>query len=261
MTPVVKLAALLGFAVAAGGVAAVAVRSGHRHLPAPARAAASVQGGSAAPMSLVAGAGGEAMARVARLAGRQDPGAVSELVDLYGKLAGSPDALDARKLAIKTLLAQPDMRVGLAAVLAAVAADQTPRSQDPMWPFLVREVASLWDTVTLEHGRDLVMIEERPKPRDVLLESLAEVPPGKLSDGQRAKLAADLIDLYPRLGADQRPAVDRALAALGSSDLVEILGRRGLAEDTYLKAAIEERRAQQAAQAARAAVSVTAAPR
>jgi hypothetical protein len=82
-----------------------------------------------------------------------------------------------------------------------------------------------------------------------LLESLAEVSPGKLSDSQRAALAADFIDLYPQLKPEQKPAVDRALAALGGSDLIEILARRGLGEVSHLKAAVEERRAQEAARA------------
>ena len=112
-----------------------------------------------------------------------------------------------------------------------------------MWPYLVQEIGGVWNGLTIQHGRDLAMIEERPKPRDVLIESLAEVPAGRLSETQRASLAADLIDLYPRLRAEQRPAIDRELAALGGNDLVEILRRRGLAEDNYLKAAIDERRA------------------
>ena len=190
------------------------------------------------------------MSRVTRLVGRQDPGAISELVDLYGRLANDPNALDARKLAFRTLLSYPSMPVALEAALAAVASDQTPRQRDPMWPTLVQSVGALWDAVTIEHGRDLAMIEERPKPRDLLLESLAEVPPGKLSDTQRAALAADLIDLYPRLKPEQKPAMDRALAALGGGDLIEILARRGLAEDSHLKAAVEERKAQEAARAA-----------
>jgi hypothetical protein len=193
---------------------------------------------------------GDPLARVSALAGREDPAAVSELIDLYGKLASVPSALEARKLAFRTLLAQPNVVVALQAAMAAIASDPTPRQQDPLWPFLVQGVAALWDAVTIEHGRDLVMIEQRPKPHDVLLESLAEVPPGKLSDSQRAALAADLIDLYPRLAPEQRPAVDRALAALGGSDLIEILARRGLGESSHLQAAIQERRAQEAARAA-----------
>ena len=239
-----KLASIVSMA-AVGGIAGGVVW--WTRAPAPAGTTAA-PAPVASPLSGATGAG-DALSRVSRLAGREDPAAVSELIDLYGKLASIPGSLEARKLAFRTLLAYPNMVVGLEAGMAAIAADPTPRQQDPMWPFLVQGVASLWDAVTIEHGRDLVMIEQRPRPRDILLESLAEVPPGKLSDSQRAALAADLIDLYPQLKPEQRPAVDRALVALGGSDLIEILARRGLGDSSHLKAAIEERRAQEAARA------------
>lgn len=230
----------------AGAIAALAIWPA-RPVSDPRSAAGRAAAGSLARAAV---ATEDPMTQVSRLVGRQDAAAVSALIDLYGKLASSPDALDARKLAFRTLLAYPNMLIGLQAALTAIASDQTPRQRDPMWPDLVQGVGSLWDSVTIQHGRDLVMMEERPKPRDVLLESLAEVPPGKLSDSQRAALAADLIDLYPGLKPEQRPAMDRALAALGSSDLVEILARRGLIEGSHLQAAVEERRAQEAARAA-----------
>jgi len=239
-----KLAAIVSIA-AAGGIAGGVVW--WIRPPGPARTHA-----VATPPASPPGATGaaDALTRVSRLAGREDPAAVSELIELYGKLASVPSSLDARKLAFRSLLAQPNVVVGLQAALAAIASDPTPRKQDPLWSFLVQEVAGLWNAVTIEHGRDLVMIEQRPKPHDVLLESLAEVPPSKLSDSQRAALAADLIDVYPQLSPEQRPAVDRALAALGGSDLIEILARRGLGESSHLQAAVQERRAQEAARAA-----------
>jgi hypothetical protein len=242
---------VVGFVVLAGvGAAVVAVTGwGNRarsDRPAQLPAAPTAAGATPAASMTVS----DATAQIARLAGRQDPAAASELIDLDGKLASNPSALDARKAAFHALLGQPDARVGLAAALTALAADPAPRAQDPMWPYVVQEIGRMWDGVTIQHGRDLAVLEERPKPRDVLIESLAQVPPGRLSDSQRASLAADLIDLYPRLRAEQRPAIDRELVALGGTDLVEILGRRGLADDNYLKAAVEERRAQEAARTA-----------
>jgi hypothetical protein len=235
----------LAVAVAVGG-AVVVLWSNAPPRPVPTVAGIGT-GATTAPPAPGGAQTADPVSLVAPLVGRQDPAAVSALIDIYGKLAGSPTALPARKLAFRALLAYPDMTIGLQAALAAIESDQTPKLKDPMWPELVQGVGQLWDAVTIEHGRDLVMTEQRPKPRDVLLESLAEVPPGKLSDVQRAALAADLIDLYPQLKAEQKPAMERALAALGGSDLVEILGRRGLADNSHLKAAVEERRAQEAA--------------
>jgi hypothetical protein len=239
-----KLASILSLA-AAGGIAGGLVWLVRPSVPAPAPVG---RGFPASPAPRATPAA-DPMNRVSRLVGREDPAAVSELIELYGKLASTPGSTETRKLAFHTLLALPNPLVGLEAGLAAAAADPAPRQQDPMWAFLVKEVAALWDAVTIEHGRDLVLIEQRPKPRDILLESLAEVSPGKLSDSQRAALAADFIDLYPQLKPEQKPAVDRALAALGGSDLIEILARRGLGEVSHLKAAVEERRAQEAARA------------
>jgi len=211
-----------------------------------ARRAARGSGGDRPTPASAPGAAAEAMTTVRALAGRHDPGAVSELVSTYAKLAAVPEAQEARALVVSSLLAHPNVTVGLQAVLAAVAADATPRQQDPMWPHLVKGVASVWDAVTIKHGRDLVMLETRPKPRDLLVESLAQVGPARLTDEQRAALVADLIDLYPTLRPEQKPAVDRALAGLGSTDLVEILGGRGLGEGSQLKAAVEERKALEA---------------
>jgi hypothetical protein len=187
---------------------------------------------------------------VSSFAGREDPVAVNELIQAYEKWADDPGALDARKLAFRTLLHHPNLNIGLAAVLKAVEQDQTPRGQDPMWADLVRGVASVWDAVTIKLGRDLVLTETRAKPRDLLLESLATTSPEKLTDEQRPSLVSDLIDLYPSLKPEQRPTVDRGLAALGGGDLVEILAGRGLGEESHLRRVDEERRAQNEAEGA-----------
>jgi hypothetical protein len=193
---------------------------------------------------------GDPVGTVTRLAARHDPAAVSELIQIYGRWAAAsdmPGALEARKLALQALLSHPSVDIGLQAVLAAVEMDQTPRQQDPMWPYLVHGVASLWDAVTITRGRDLAMIETRTKPREVLIESLTEVRPEKLTDEQRAQLVSDLIDLYPSLKPEQKPSVDKALNVLGGADLVEILAGRGLGQESHLKTAVDERRALEAA--------------
>jgi hypothetical protein len=132
------------------------------------------------------------------------------------------------RAAIRALLGHPNTRVGLEATLNAVAADRTPRAQDPMWPDLVQGVSKMWDAVTINHGRDMVMLEQRPKPRDLLMESLAAVNPQKIGDEQQQLLAQDLIDLYASAGPDQRPALERALQQMAGTDVVEILNGRGL---------------------------------
>lgn len=190
-------------------------------------------------------------AYVRRFVGKEDAESINQLVQIYSKWAPYPETIEARKLAVNALLAHPNVNVALEAVLTAVDGDQTRKEQDPMWRYLVQGVSKMWDSVTFPLGRDRMYIEERAKPRDLLLESLAEIPAQKLSDGQRNQLVADFIDLYPGLKADQKPTADRALAQLGSSDLVEILAGRGLGENSHLKVVADRNRAIETARAIR----------
>jgi hypothetical protein len=177
---------------------------------------------------------------------RSDPQSsanLEELITAYDAWASRADALAARRAIIKTLLGHPSLPVRLEALLRAVEGDQTPREADPLWRELVREVAAQWDADTFKYGRDLVQIETRPKPKDLLLESLAALAPEKLAPAQKPLLASDFIDVYRSLKPDQKPAVDRALHALAGSDVVEILAGRGLGEGSHLDVAAQRQRA------------------
>jgi len=167
---------------------------------------------------------------VSERAGKTDPETVKELVHAYETWAPRPDTLEARQGALKALLAQPSVKVALESVMSAVDADPTPREMDPMWPDLVKGVASLWDAVTFIFGRDQIYLETRAKPHDLMVASMAEVAQSgisRLTADQRMQLASDLIDLYPGLKPAEKPAVERALDALVGSDVVEILNGRG----------------------------------
>jgi len=163
-------------------------------------------------------------------AAQDDPTTINELVQAYGLWASRSDAQDARREIVTKLLAHPDMRVGLEALLTAVQSDQTPKTLDPMWPTLVEAVGARWDAVTFPMGRDMVALEERAKAKDLLIDSLASVKPEKLADSQKPLLASDLIDMYAGLRPDQKPAVEKALNALAGPDIVKILHGQGLAE-------------------------------
>jgi hypothetical protein len=168
---------------------------------------------------------------------------LEELIAAYDAWVSRADALEARRAIIKTLLGHPSLQVRLEALLRAVDADQTPREADPLWRDLVRAVAAGWDADNFKYGRDLVQIETRPKPRDLVLESLAALQVERLAPAQRPLLASDFIDLYASLKPDQKPAVDRALHALAGSDVVEILAGRGLREGGQLEVAAQRQRA------------------
>jgi hypothetical protein len=132
------------------------------------------------------------------------------------------------------------MKMGMEALLKAVALDTTPRRQDPLWPDLVGGVAGMWNAVTIAWGRDVVHTESNPKTKDLLMESLAGVDPKKIGPEQQTLLVADLIDLYPYAAPDQKPALEKALAAMAGQDVVEILGRRGINQGSTPIAAIQK---------------------
>jgi hypothetical protein len=169
---------------------------------------------------------------------------LNELIQVYGHWVSRPDAVPARRAIVRTLLGHSSLPVGLGLLLTAVEADPTAREQDPMWSALVQNVASMWNPTTFSYGRDLLQIEDRPKAKDLLLESLTQVRPETLPRHQRRQLASDFIDMYAAVRPDQKPAVNRALHALAGSDVVEILAGRGLAAgDHQLKVSAERRRA------------------
>jgi hypothetical protein len=180
---------------------------------------------------------------VARRADVNDATKVGELIQAYGVWASRPEATDARREIVRLLLAHPNVQVGVEALLAAVEGDQTPRRMDPMWDQLVAGLGALWRGPTFAYGRDLVELEGRAKPKDLVLESLASIPADALTPLQRTQLAADLVDKYPSVAADQKPLISKALGSLAGDDVVQILAGRGLAEGSQqLKLATERQR-------------------
>jgi hypothetical protein len=180
------------------------------------------------------------MAFVQARADRDDSDAITDLIQAYAAWASRGDALEARRAIVKRFLEGSDLKVGVAALLKAVALDTTPRRQDPMWRDLVKGVAGLWNGLTISWGRDLVHIETDAKIKDLLLESLAGVSPQKISTEQQSLLVNDLIDLYPTATAEQRPALDAAIAAMAGPDVVEVLNRRGINEGSVQLASIQK---------------------
>jgi hypothetical protein len=223
------------------GVAAV---FGWRLTRGPASVSSSEEEGPGASPAAVLRRMPDPVSYVSARAGKEDPATFNELVKAYGAWSSRPDALEARRQIVTALLAHPDIRIGLEALMTAVVSDQTPKVMDPMWPTLVQAVASHWDAVTFSLGRDMVALEDRPKAKDLLLDSLTEVKPDKLADSQKPLLASDLIDMYPGLRPDQKPGVEKALQALAGPDIVKILHGQGLHEgSTDLQMVVEKKQA------------------
>jgi hypothetical protein len=109
-----------------------------------------------------------------------------------------------------------------------------------MWRDLVDAVGGQWNPMTFPARRDLVHIETNAKSRDLLMESMAKVPPGKLTPDQQSMLVTDLIDLYPEAAADQKAALDKGLLALAGKDVVDIMHGQGIKEGSPPLAAIQK---------------------
>src|SRR5262245_3918192 len=117
------------------------------------------------------------MAFVQARAARGDAAAITDLIQAYAAWASRGDALEARRQIVKHFTQNPDIKVGLQALLAAVALDTTPRPQDPLWRELVSTVSRQWNAMSISWGRDLAQTETNPRTKDLLLESLAQVDP------------------------------------------------------------------------------------
>jgi hypothetical protein len=180
------------------------------------------------------------MAYVQARAGKDDTTTLSELVNAYAAWASRGDALEARRAIAKRFLEHPDVKLGVEAMLRAATLDTTPRGQDPMWRELVEGTGRVWNPLTIAWGRDLLQTENNPKAKDLLLESLANVPPGKLTPDQQSGVVTDLIDSYPSASSGQKPALDKALAALAGPDVVEILNHRGINQGSAPLASIQK---------------------
>jgi hypothetical protein len=180
------------------------------------------------------------IAYVQARAGKADTTALAELENAYAAWASRGDALEARRLIVKQFLENPNPKIGFEALLQAVALDTTPRKQDPLWRDLVEGVGRQWNAVSYPAGRDLVHTVNSPKTKDLLLESLASIPPGKLTPDQQNGLVTDLIDLYPDATADQKVALDKALTAMAGPDVVQIMHGQGIKVGSPPLAAIEK---------------------
>ena len=172
--------------------------------------------------------------------GKEDTTALSELVNAYAAWASRGDAQEARRLIVKQFLENANPKIGFEALLQAVALDPTPRKQDPLWRDLVEGVGRHWNPLSYPAGRDLVHTVNSPKTKDLLLESLASIPAGKLTPDQQNGLVTDLIDLYPDATADQKVALDKALTAMAGPDVVQIMHGQGIKEGSPPLAAIEK---------------------
>jgi hypothetical protein len=182
--------------------------------------------------------------------------ATSRIVQAYGAWAKDPATVNARKLLLASLFKEDDIGKKLSGVLEAVEADQTPPENDPLWPFLTESLSDLWEGDKATKGMDLVLAETRPRAKQALISSFAQLATSErlseLSAEQRQTLTETMIDVTPQVPAAQKPEIIAALRKLGGNDLADIMMGKGLtgkdghvleSEQAYAKSLEDTRRA------------------
>jgi hypothetical protein len=176
--------------------------------------------------------------------------ATRKLVELYAQWAQDPNAIRARRLALEMLLAEPALALRLKRVLEAVVADRTPPERDPLWTDIVENLAEQWTPETFDKGRDLMLMEQRPRARRALVESFTEFAEtdqfANLTAEQRAALINDLIDMYPHADPQQKSQIEATLRKIASDDVADLLSGRGINDGHKLKIREKEERELQA---------------
>jgi hypothetical protein len=164
------------------------------------------------------------------LAGRE---ASSEQAMLaYQDWAGEPDALDARKVLLATLLKEPNLPLKLSHVLTAIEGDPTPPEHDPLWSFVAESLSNLWTSQSAPNAMDLMFAESRPRARRALISSFALLATSErwpdLPSEQHQKLTNYFIDMYDGVVSAQKPELEGALRHIAGNDVADILLRKGL---------------------------------
>jgi hypothetical protein len=196
---------------------------------------------------------GPRAARAFELVGDRGREGVRRQVDAYRDWATEPQSLGARKLILATFFSEQNVPTKLSNVLEAAEADPTPVERDPLWSYLVEQLALVWQGETATKGMDLMVAEQRPRAKKALIASFAHLAvndKGRLDEQQLQKLTEYFIDLHQNVDRGQRGEVDRALRELSGNDVVEILNGRGLgsgdqkldSEREYEQALAETRR-------------------
>jgi hypothetical protein len=178
-------------------------------------------------------------AEVLRLTRDKGVGRSERLVELYTSLSGDKSATGVRSLALSALFGEASLALRLKGVLDAVASDDTPSREDPLWPKIKEKLAEQWTPETFDKGRDLMLAEQRPRARRALIDSFVELvetgQTASLTNDQVNALLTDLIDMHAVAENDQRPAIQGAVRRIGGDDPADLLAGKGLGPGQKLK--------------------------
>jgi hypothetical protein len=198
-----------------------------------------------------ASAGDPRLRRVLELLRKKDdPATWNELIALYASSSGDPGALTVRASVLNAAFNEPALGLRLKRVLEIIDADPSPPAEDPLWPELVQRLAEQWSDDVLAKGRDLMLMEQRERPRRALIDSFVELAlserAAELPSQESQATLSDLIDIYGQAPLEQQPRIQEAVRKLGGNDPAELLAGRGLHGDEKLELQAEYERNLQA---------------
>lgn len=152
--------------------------------------------------------------------------AIEYLVTIY---ASSSSDEAQREDALATLFSIRSLPLRLRAVLDAIDEDKTVQ-HDPLWNSAVDSMAKIWidERYRLNLGRELMLVESRPRPRLLMITALARAAQTglakNLSESERHAFAADLIDVYFEAeSAQARTELEAAVRELSGDDVGLVL--------------------------------------
>ena len=112
-------------------------------------------------------------------------------------------------------------------MLDAVAQDETPPREDPLWPKIVQKLSEQWGPEAFNKGRDLMLAEQRERAKRALIDSFVRFVETGQADGlspeQSQGLLTDFIDMHALASPEQRPGIQAAVRRIGGNDPADLL--------------------------------------
>ncbi len=171
---------------------------------------------AASPRDLVA----ERMREVLEMGRAPGPNA-GRLIAAFGAWAGDPAAVIPRRMVFDALLGQPDGMARVASMLQAVDGVRIPVDEDPLWTPTVEALAQVWDSGNIATGMDMMVSEERPRARALLIASIGKMAMSEraatLNEAQRLAVVSDFIDIKLKATPEMREEIDAVIRHLQPS--------------------------------------------
>jgi hypothetical protein len=188
------------------------------------------------------------------------------MVEAYGDWAGDSGTVEARRMLLDALFKDTSVPSKLSGALGAIASDNTPPEEDPLWKHAVESLANVWQGEMINPGLDLMVAETRPRARAAIVASFMQIVnserASELTSTQTQTLTNYMIDLFKDLPDSQKPEVAETLRKVAGNDVADIMLGKGLNSDDELEGARAYKEALKSAAeaAARAPQAVAQAP-